>query len=173
MGPLLSLSSVIDTLNTWVGKCVGWLVLLVTLVCAYNAVVRKVFSVSSNGLLEIQWYLFGAVFLLGGAYTLKENAHVRIDILSSRFSEKARAWIDLIGFVFFVLPLIGFVIYHGTTFAYNSYAIQEFSADAGGLLRWPAKALIAVGFALLGLQVLSEVIKRLALLTQFQRGPRQ
>ncbi|HEX5485600.1 MAG TPA: TRAP transporter small permease subunit [Limnobacter sp.] len=160
MKALLALSAGIDRLNTWIGRCVGWLVLLVTLVSAYNAVVRKAFNISTNGLLEIQWYLFGAVFLLGAAFTLKDNAHVRIDILSSRFSNKTRALIDIIGYVLFILPLVCFVLYHGSLFLYNSYSIHEYSADAGGLLRWPAKALIVIGFALLGLQVLSELIKK-------------
>lgn len=143
---------------------VGWLILLTTVVSAYNAVVRKAFDVSSNGMLEIQWYLFGAVFLLGAAYTLQQNAHVRIDLLFNRFTEKTRAWIDVVGHVFFTLPLIGFVIVHGWDFAYQSFAVNEYSADSGGLIRWPAKALIVLGFSLLGLQVFSELIKKFVIL---------
>lgn len=146
------------------GATLGWLILITTLVSAYNAVVRKAFDSSSNGLLEIQWYLFGAVFLLGAAYTLQQDAHVRIDILSSRFSAKTQAWIDLFGHTLFTLPLIGFVVASGWDFAYQSYLINEYSADSGGLLRWPAKALIVVGFLLLGLQVGSEIIKNIATL---------
>lgn len=162
MNGLLVVCCWIDKINDWVGRSVGWLILLTTLICAYNAIVRKVFDVSSNAFLEIQWYLFGAVFLLGAAYTLKENAHVRIDILSNRFSEKTRLWIDLIGLILFTLPLVGFVLVHGWTFFQNSYLINESSADAGGLLRWPAKGLIVIGFGLLGLQILSEIIKKTA-----------
>lgn len=162
---LLGFSSLIDKINDFTGKAVGWLILIMTLICAYNAIVRKVFSVSSNGFLEIQWYLFGAVFLLGSAYALKENAHVRIDVLAGRFSLKAQAWVDILGFVLFILPLVGFVVIHGYEFVYNSYVVNEYSADPGGLIRWPAKALIVVGFLLLGLQVLSELIKKTAQLS--------
>ncbi|MDX1669285.1 MAG: TRAP transporter small permease subunit [Limnobacter sp.] len=159
---LLQFSAAIDKTSDLTGKTVGWLILLMTLICAYNAIVRKVFSVSSNGFLEIQWYLFGAVFLLGSAYALKENAHVRIDVLAGRLSPKAQAWVDIAGFVLFILPLVGFVVIHGYEFVYNSYIVNEYSADPGGLIRWPAKALIVVGFALLGLQVVSELIKKVA-----------
>ena len=144
----------------------GWLILLTTLVSAYNALVRKAFDYSSNGLLEIQWYLFSAVFLLGAAYTLQQNAHVRIDVVSNRFSERTRAWIDIAGHVLFTLPLIGFVVVSGWEFASASFLVNEYSPDSGGLIRWPAKALIVVGFVLLGLQVCSEIIKKLAILKQ-------
>lgn len=164
MNGLIAVSRWIDKINDWVGRSVGWLILLTTVICAYNAIVRKAFDVSSNAFLEIQWYLFGAVFLLGTAYTLKENAHVRIDILSNRFSEKTRLWIDIIGLTLFTLPLVGFVLVHGWSFFLNSYLINESSADAGGLLRWPAKGLIVIGFVLLGLQILSELVKKTALL---------
>lgn len=140
----------------------GWLILITTLISAYNAVVRKVFDFSSNGMLEIQWYLFGAVFLLGAAYTLQQNAHVRIDVIANRFSEKTRAWIDILGHFFFTLPLIGFILVSGWGFVQESYLVNEVSPDPGGLIRWPAKALIVVGFFLLGLQVLSEIIKKIA-----------
>lgn len=160
MNVLLAISRGIDWLNFKLGLAVGWLILITTLVSAYNAVVRKAFDVSSNGLLEIQWYLFGAVFLLGAAYTLQQNAHVRIDIVSNRFSEKTRAWVDILGHLFFTLPLIGFVIVYGFDFVKESYLVNEYSPDPGGLVRWPAKALIVLGFALLGLQVVSEIIKK-------------
>lgn len=161
---LRAISSGIDWLNTKVGLAVGWLILVTTLVSAYNAAVRKAFDTSSNGLLEIQWYLFGAVFLLGAAYTLQQNAHVRIDVVSNRFSAKTRAWIDVVGHVFFTLPLIGFVLASGWDFAYEAFRINEYSADPGGLIRWPAKALIVLGFALLGLQVCSEIIKKIGVI---------
>lgn len=160
------MSRLIDWLNIKIGLTIGWLVLLTTLISAYNAVVRKAFDISSNGLLEIQWYLFAAVFLLGAAYTLQQNAHIRIDVLSSRFSEKTRAWVDIVGHVFFTLPLIGFVLLSAWDFTYQSYSIGEYSPDPGGLIRWPAKGLIVAGFFLLGLQVISEIIKKLAVLAK-------
>ena len=168
MKALLRLSSGIDRVNARIGVGVGWLILLTTLISAYNAVVRKAFDVSSNGLLEIQWYFFGAVFLLGAAYTLQQNAHVRIDIVSNRFSEKTRAWIDIVGHVFFTLPLIGFILVSAWGFVHESYLINEYSPDPGGLIRWPAKALILVGFGLLALQVLSEIIKKINVLHSAQ-----
>lgn len=161
---LLKISAAIDSLNGVVGKTVAWLVLVTTLISAGNAISRKAFNLSSNGWLEIQWYLFGAVFLLGAAYTLKENAHVRIDIVAQRLSPKTQVWIDILGHVFFMLPLIGFVMIHGWDFAYRSYLTNEYSPDVGGLIRWPAKALIVLGFGLLGLQVCSEMIKKVAML---------
>lgn len=144
----------------------GWLILLTTVISAYNALARKAFDYSSNGLLEIQWYLFAAVFLLGAAYTLQQNAHVRIDVVSNRFSERTRAWIDITGHVLFTLPMIGFVVVSGWEFAFASYSVNEYSPDTGGLIRWPAKALIVIGFLLLGLQVCAEIIKKLAILKQ-------
>lgn len=164
MNALLAISRSIDWLNIKVGLAVGWLVLITTVISAYNAVVRKAFDTSSNGLLEIQWYLFGAVFLLGAAYTLQQNAHVRIDVVSSRFSATTQAWIDIIGHTLFTLPLIGFIVVSGWDFAYASFAIDEHSPDPGGLIRWPAKALIVAGFMLLALQVCSEIIKKIATL---------
>lgn len=160
MKALLRFSRGIDWINIKIGIAVGWLILVTTLISAYNAVMRKTFDISSNGLLEIQWYFFGAVFLLGAAYTLQQNAHVRIDIVSSRFSEKTRAWIDIIGHVLFTLPLIGFIMVSGLSFVQESYLVNEYSPDPGGLIRWPAKALILVGFFLLALQVLSEILKK-------------
>lgn len=164
MKPLLTICNWIDRLNIRLGKAIGWLILLTTLVSTFNAVVRKGLDYSSNGLLEVQWYLFGAVFLLGAAYTLQQNAHVRIDIVSARFSEKTRAWVDIAGHLFFTLPLIGFVLWAGWPFAMESFLVGEYSPDPGGLIRWPAKALIVVGFFLLGLQVISEVVKKVAFL---------
>ncbi len=164
LNTLLGISNRIDWLNAKLGWAVGWLILITTIVSAYNAVVRKVFDVSSNGMLEIQWYLFGAEFLLGAAYTLQQNAHIRIDLLANRFSEKTRAWVDIAGHVLFTLPLVGFVIVHGWEFTWQSFLIREHSPDPGGLIRWPAKALIVLGFALLGLQVLSELIKKVLIL---------
>lgn len=164
MNGLLSISRSIDWLNGKLGLAVGWLILLTTLVSAYNAIVRKTLNISSNGLLEIQWYLFGAVFLVGAAYTLRENAHVRIDILAQRFPLKMQVWVDILGYIFFMLPLIAFITVHSWDFAYKSFEINEYSSDPGGLIRWPAKFFIVLGFVLLGLQVLSELIKKVAML---------
>lgn len=161
MKGLLAASQAIDWINRKVGQSIGWLILLVTLISAGNALSRKVLNLSSNGLLEIQWYLFGAVFLLGAGYTLLTNSHVRIDVLASRFGTRTQAWIDLLGYSLFTMPLVGLMVWYGWDFAYQSFLINEYSADQGGLLRWPAKALISTGFALLGLQVTSEMIKKI------------
>lgn len=164
MKGLLSISQKIDRLNGKMGSVVGWLILVTTLISAYNAIVRKTFNMSSNGLLEIQWYLFGAVFLLGAAYTLQQNAHVRIDLLVQHLPIKAQLWVDILGYIFFMLPLIAFITFHGFDYALKSYQVHEYSPDVGGLIRWPAKSLISTGFLLLGLQVLSELIKKVAML---------
>ncbi len=164
MKGLLAASQLIDWVNRKVGESIKWLILLVTLVSAGNALSRKLLNISSNGLLEIQWYLFGAVFLLGAGYTLLTNSHVRIDVLASRFGSHTQAWIDLLGYSLFTLPLVGFMMWYGWDFAYQSFLVNEYSADPGGLLRWPAKALIAAGFGLLGLQVISEMIKKINVL---------
>lgn len=166
MSALLTLSKWIDRLNQRLGRLVSWLVLLTVLVSAWNAISRKVWNLSSNGLLEIQWYLFGAVFLLGAAYTLQQNAHVRIDLLSARWQPKTRAWIEIVGHVIFTLPFIGFMLVHGSDFAWKSFALGEMSPDPGGLIRWPAKAFIVGGFACLSLQVLSELIKATQVIRQ-------
>lgn len=130
------------------------------LISAGNAIVRKAFNMSSNSLLEIQWSLFAAVFLLAAAYTLLKNEHVRIDVFSSRLSARAQAWIDIFGTVFFLLPLCALMLYHAWPFFLESYTSQEWSNNPGGLILWPAKALIPAAFALLGLQAISELIKR-------------
>lgn len=166
MSALLTLSKWIDRFNQRLGRLVSWLVLLTVLVSAWNAISRKVWNLSSNGLLEIQWYLFGAVFLLGAAYTLQQNAHVRIDLLSARWQPKTRAWIEIVGHVIFTLPFIGFMLVHGSDFAWKSFALGEMSPDPGGLIRWPAKAFIVGGFACLSLQVLSELIKATQVIRQ-------
>jgi len=161
----LRVSRAIDALNEWIGQTAKWLVLVAVLVSAGNALFRYGFNMSSNAWLEIQWYLFALVFLLGAGYTLKHNGHVRIDLLYGRFTPRTRAWIDLVGSLLFLLPtavLIGWLGWAG--FA-DSWSIGEMSADDGGLLRWPIKLAIPVGFALLALQAVSEAIKRWAFLT--------
>ncbi|MDZ7936860.1 MAG: TRAP transporter small permease subunit [Rhodoferax sp.] len=166
---LLSLSRWIDTFTTWVGKATMWLILATTLISAGNAIVRKMFNASSNGLLEIQWYLFAAVFMLGAGYGLLKNSHVRIDFISSKLSARARNWIDVGGILLVLLPFCVISISLGWAFFLQGFQSGEMSQNAGGLIRWPAYALIPAGFALLLLQSASELIKRIAFLTD--HGP--
>lgn len=161
---LLALTRAIDALNTRVGRAVKWLVLLATLVSAGNAIARYGFDLASNAWLELQWYLFALIFLLGAGYTHLHNGHVRVDVLYGRLAPRARAWIDLLGGLLFLLPLAGLVAWLGWASFQASWAVGETSPDAGGLLRWPIKLAIPLGFALLFLQGLSEVIKRAAFL---------
>jgi len=161
---LLKLSQLIDWINERVGKGAFWLVLVMTIISAGNAVVRFIFNYSSNGLLEIQWYLFAAVFLLCSPYTLQKNEHVRIDVISGRFSPRGHAIIDIIGTLFFLLPMVILVLYLAVPLVADSYRINEMSANAGGLIRWPVKILLPIGFSLLALQGISELIKRIAFL---------
>lgn len=164
MTPFLSLSRLIDQISTWAGKLTMWLILATTLISAGNALVRKIFNQSSNGLLEIQWYLFAAVFMLGAGYGFLKNSHVRIDFISSKLSDRARNWIDAIGIVVVLFPfcLIGIAL--GWPFFMQAFTSGEMSQNAGGLIRWPAYALIPLGFGLLMMQGLSELIKRIAFL---------
>lgn len=164
MTPLLKLSGTIDALNERVGKATIWLVLIVAMISAGNAVLRYTINYSSNAFLEIQWYLFAAIFLLCSGYTLKLNEHVRIDVVSSRFSPRGNAWIDIIGTVFFLLPMVILVLWLSIPLVKESMAIGEMSANPGGLIRWPMKVLLPVGFLLLALQGVSELIKRVAFL---------
>jgi TRAP-type mannitol/chloroaromatic compound transport system permease small subunit len=165
MTALLSLSRWIDQLSSWVGKATMWLILATTLISAGNALVRKAFNSSSNGLLEIQWYLFAAVFLLGAGYGLLKNSHVRIDFISTKLTDRARNWIDVGGILLVLFPFCFITIALGWPFFMQAYTSGEMSQNAGGLIRWPAYALIPAGFALLMLQGVSELIKRLAFLT--------
>ena len=162
---LLQLSRLIYALTDRIGKLAMWMILATTLISAGNAIVRKVFDTSSNAFLEIQWYLFAAVFMLGSGYAFLRNAHVRIDFISSKFSARGRNWVDIGGIVLFVFPLC----YMMGTLAWplftNALASGEMSSNAGGLIRWPVYALIPAGFALLALQSVSELIKRAAFLT--------
>lgn len=168
---LLKLSQLIDWLNERVGKGAFWLILVMTVISAGNAVVRFIFNYSSNGLLEIQWYLFAAVFLLCSPYTLQRNEHVRIDVISGRFSARGLAVIDIIGTLFFLLPMVVTVMWLAIPLVAESYKIDEYSANAGGLLRWPVKALLPLGFVLLALQGVSELIKRIAFLAGMIEDP--
>jgi TRAP-type mannitol/chloroaromatic compound transport system permease small subunit len=154
----------IDRLSIAVGQWVSWLVLVAVLVSAGNAVIRKVFDTSSNAWLELQWYLFGAVFMLAAAYTLERNEHIRIDIVSSMLSKRTRDWIDILGHACMLLPLTMIMGYLCFIFFWNSYASGEISGSAGGLILWPARLAIFLGFALLFLQGLSELVKRIAVM---------
>ncbi len=165
MQGLLAISRLIDRVNTAVGRAVSWLILAAVLVSSINATVRYIFDTSSNAWLELQWYLFAAVFLLGAGYTLLRNEHVRIDILNSRLSQRGRAWIDVLGGLFFLMPAALLIMYLSWSGFIQSYHLHEVSSDAGGLLRWPARLLIPVGFFLLSAQGGSEIIKRIAFLT--------
>jgi len=164
MTALLQWSRWIDALNRAIGKITLWLVLITTLISAGNAIVRKAFDASSNALLEIQWYLFAAVFLLGAGYALLNNAHVRIDFIASRLSARTRNWIDVGGIVLALIPFCLLSIYLSWPMFMMAYASGEMSSNAGGLIRWPVYLLIPTGFALLLLQALSELVKRLAFL---------
>ncbi len=169
MTSLLSLSQWIDRISTWAGKLTMWLILATTLISAGNALVRKFFNSSSNGLLEIQWYLFAAVFMLGAGFGFLKNSHVRIDFISSRLSDRARNWIDVVGIIVVLIPFCIISISLGWPFFYQTFVSGEMSQNAGGLIRWPAYGLIPLGFALLLAQAFSELIKRIAFLRGF--GP--
>jgi len=164
VGLLLRLSRVIDALNDTVGRLVYWAVLAAALVSAGNASMRYAFDLSSNGWLELQWYLFSAVFLLAAGYTLRHNEHVRIDVINARLSPRGRAWIDLVGGLFFLLPMAVLIMLLSWPVLVESFVRQEVSPDAGGLLRWPVKLLIPLGFLLLVVQGLSEIVKRVGFL---------
>ena len=164
MKPWLAVAHLIDAVNERVGRAVTWLVLAATLISAANALARYGLNLSSNAWLEIQWYLFGAIVLLAAGYTLKHNGHVRIDVIYGRFSARAQAWIDLLGALLFLLPLCGLMVWLSWPGFVESLQSGETSPDAGGLLRWPVRLLIPLGFALLGLQGISEAIKRIAFL---------
>jgi TRAP-type mannitol/chloroaromatic compound transport system permease small subunit len=164
MRGLLKLSRAIDGLNAFVGRWVIWLILASTLISAVNALVRKVFNTSSNAYLEVQWYLFAGAFLLAAGYTLLNGEHVKIDVISSKLSKRKQIWIDVFGYVFFLGPMCIVLLYYGIPFFLQGYASGEVSSNAGGLIRWPVYILIPVGFTLLLLQGMSELIKRLAFL---------
>ncbi len=161
---LLSLSRGIDWLNTQLAVVANWLVLLAAVISAGNAASRYVFSESSNGWLEIQWYMFAGMVLLGGPYTLKMNEHVRVDLVYGMVSERTRIWIDIVGGLLFLLPICVILTYFTWPWFVESWTINEASSNAGGLLRWPVKLLLPVGFFLMALQGISEIIKRVAAL---------
>jgi len=164
MKPLLALSRLIDTVNRWVGAIIIWFVLAAVLISAGNAVLRKAFNIGSNAYLELQWYLFAAVFLLGAGYTFLRNAHVRIDFISTRLSPRARNWVDILGIVVFLMPLCLILITLSWPLIVNAWVSGEMSQNAGGLVRWPVYFLLPAGMGLLLAQSLSELIKRVAFL---------
>ena len=164
MQALLRFSRAVDWLNTQVGKYAIWLILASTVISGVNAIVRKLFNMSSNAYLEVQWYLFAASFLLAAGYTLLCNEHVRIDVVSSRLSKRGQIWADIIGFVLFLTPICLVVLWYSVPFFLQGYRSGETSYNAGGLIRWPVYAMIPLGFTLLLLQGWSELIKRIAFL---------
>ena len=164
MSSFLGVSRLIDWVNESIGRIAAWAIVIAVVVSASNAIIRKVFGVSSNAWLELQWYLFGAVFMLCAAWTLKANEHIRIDIVSSRFSKRRRDWFDVVGHVFFLFPFVILMVWLSIPFFERSYQSNEISTNAGGLHIWPAKGLILAGFILLALQGLSELIKRVAII---------
>jgi TRAP-type mannitol/chloroaromatic compound transport system permease small subunit len=164
MNVLLGVSRAIDELNERVGRLVYWLVLVMVLVSAANATSRYALSIASNAWLELQWYLFSAVFLLCAGYTLRHNEHIRIDVVSSRFSRRTQIWVDVFGLIFFLLPISVYMMWSSWPIFMNAWNSGEISASAGGLIRWPARLLVPAGFFLLTLQGVSELIKRVATL---------
>jgi TRAP-type mannitol/chloroaromatic compound transport system permease small subunit len=171
MQALLAISRVIDRVNEFVGKWVSWLILVAILVSATNAVIRKAFNMSSNAWLELQWYLFGAAFLLAAAYTLRQNEHIRIDIVYGMFSRRKQHWIDLFGHVFFLMPFVILMISYFIPYVSLSFRSGEVSSSAGGLIIWPAKSLLLIGFLQLGLQGVSEIIKKIAIMRGDMEDP--
>lgn len=161
---LISLSRFIDALNEKIGELISWALLAAVLICTGNALIRYTLNISSNGWLEIQWYLFSAIFLLGTSATLRRNEHVRIDVIAGHLSKRTQVWIDIFGFLFFLLPMAGLILYFAVPYALESIRNQEMSSNAGGLIVWPAKLLIPAGFFLLSLQGVSELIKRIGYL---------
>ena len=160
----MPISRFIDTMNEKIAGAVSWALLAAVIICTGNALIRYTFNSSSNAWLEIQWYLFAAIFMLASSYTLKRDEHVRIDVIVGRLSKRTQVWIDLFGFLVFLMPISLVILYYGVPFALLSIQSAEMSSNAGGLIVWPAKLLVPLGFLLLILQGISEVIKRIAFL---------
>lgn len=171
MQALLKFSRGVDWLNAFVGKWVIWLILASTVISGVNAVVRKALNTSSNAYLEVQWYLFAAAFLLAAGYTLLHGEHVKIDVISGKLSKRKQIWIDVIGFAFFLTPVCITILWYGIPFFIQGYTSNEMSSNAGGLVRWPVYIMIPIGFALLLLQGLSELVKRIAFLQGLIEDP--
>lgn len=162
MGYLIKLSMLIDALNDRLGQLANWLVLAACLISAANAMSRYAYDLSSNAYLEIQWYLFAAIVMLGASHTLRVNEHVRVDIVYTHLSERGKEWLDMIGTALFLVPSMLAIAYYSWPFFMQSWQIQEMSGNAGGLIRWPVKFLVPLGFTLVALQGISEIIKRAA-----------
>ena len=173
MSSLLRLSRLIDWINERVGRAVMWLVLVAVVISAGNALVRKLFNTSSNALLEIQWYLFAAIFMLAAGYTFLRNEHVRIDILTSRLSPRGQNVVDIVGILFFLLPMAGLILWLSWPIVMTSLASGEMSQNSGGLIRWPVKMMLPLGLGLLVLQAFSELVKRIAFLAGHGPDPLQ
>jgi TRAP-type mannitol/chloroaromatic compound transport system permease small subunit len=161
---LLAISRAIDALNERIGRTILWLILAMVLVSAANAACRYLLNISSNAWLELQWYMFAAVFLLCSGYTLRHDEHIRIDVVNSHFSRRTQIWIDIFGTICFLLPMATFITWLSWPIFVNAWVSGEMSSNAGGLVRWPARLIIPVGFSLLSLQGISELIKRIAFL---------
>jgi len=171
MGALLKFSGLVDTINEWIGKFIGWLVLAAVLISAGNAIMRKAFDIGSNSFLEIQWYLFAAVFLLGAGYVWLKNGHVRIDFIASKLSKRTNTIIDIVGMVVFTIPLALILINLSWPVFERAWVSGEMSQNAGGLIRWPVMLLLPLGFSILLAQCVSELIKRVAFLTGHRSEP--
>ncbi|MBB3946160.1 TRAP-type mannitol/chloroaromatic compound transport system permease small subunit [Rhizobium skierniewicense] len=170
---LLVLSATVDKVTEAIGKSVSWLLLAAILISATNAVVRKAFNVSSNAWLEIQWYLYGTVFMMAAAYALLKNEHVRIDVLSANWSKRTRDLVDLVLHILFLVPFAALMTYLAWPWFWSSFLSAEVSSNAGGLPIWPAKLVVLLGFGLLLIQAFSEIIKRYAVLTGRIQDPRE
>ena len=164
MSELLQLSRWIDSVNDFIGRNIKWLILLAVLVSAGNATSRYAFSIASNAFLELQWYLYACVFILAAGYTLLRNEHVRIDLISTKLSPRQRNWVDLFGMLVFIVPVCSYISVMAVPALIEAIETGEYSQNAGGLVRWPMRALIPLGFGLIVLQALSEAIKRAAFL---------
>ena len=171
MRGLLALSRLIDAGTRRLGQGVAWLVVAAAVISAGNALIRKLFDTSSNAWLELQWYLFGAAFLLASAYTLRQNEHIRIDIIYGLFSRRVQHWIDLFGHVFFLMPFALLMVYYFGPWVWLSFRTGEMSTNAGGLILWPAKLMLLIGFSLLAIQGISEIIKKIAIMRGIIEDP--
>ncbi len=171
MDALLKLSATVDSFSNLIGKLIRWLVLGSVLISAGNAIIRKAFNISSNGFLEIQWYLFAGVFLLGSGFAFMRNVHVRIDFISSKLSKRTNTIIDILGIVVFIVPLCLMMVWLSWPLFSTALATGEMSQNAGGLIRWPAYLLMPLGFGLLLVQALSELVKRIAYLKGLRDEP--
>jgi len=165
MNALLAFSRLVDWLTEHIGRALCWLLLLAVIISAGNAIIRKAFNMSSNAYLEAQWYLFAAIFTLGAGYVFLHDQHVRIDVIAGKLKRRTQVWIDVVGITFFLLPLCGFVIWTSLPSVQTAFELKEISVNPGGLIRWPLYALVPIGFGLLALQSVSELIKRLGFLT--------